>query len=366
MAQAQAAKVRRALAECGVQPGDRVLEIGCGWGALAEMRGARVRRARHRRDAVERAARVRARTPAASGPGRPRRVAAAGLPRDRRRARSTRSSRSRCSRPSAANTGPASSPPCATGSSPAAAPASRSITIRDDLFDRYVQLDRLHPAVHLPRRPAAQPAATSAPRQRKAGLEVVNELDFGADYAETLRRWRESFLAATASCAGSASTPASCASGSSTWRIAKRPSTTGNTDVMQFTLRRSDMNVQRRHALFAAATLLLQGGATGVAAARAEDAAVPTEVADALPGARLPGPGRVALLRPAHLRRAAVGPVRSRSAPTGPTCPSRWSCEYARDLTGSKIAERSLVEMKRQGAFDAARPHRAGCSCSSG
>ena len=28
----------------------------------------------------------------------------------------------------------------------------------------------------------------------QAGLRVVNELDFGLDYAETLRRWRESFL----------------------------------------------------------------------------------------------------------------------------------------------------------------------------
>jgi len=37
MAIAQKAKVRRALQEAGVQAGDRVLEIGCGWGALAEM-----------------------------------------------------------------------------------------------------------------------------------------------------------------------------------------------------------------------------------------------------------------------------------------------------------------------------------------
>jgi cyclopropane-fatty-acyl-phospholipid synthase len=37
MAQAQKAKVRRALSLAGVKSGDRVLEIGCGWGALAEM-----------------------------------------------------------------------------------------------------------------------------------------------------------------------------------------------------------------------------------------------------------------------------------------------------------------------------------------
>jgi cyclopropane-fatty-acyl-phospholipid synthase len=37
MRDAQLAKVRRALRMANVQPGDRVLEIGCGWGALAEM-----------------------------------------------------------------------------------------------------------------------------------------------------------------------------------------------------------------------------------------------------------------------------------------------------------------------------------------
>ena len=37
MVQAQHAKVRRALSMAGVQTGSSVLEVGCGWGALAEM-----------------------------------------------------------------------------------------------------------------------------------------------------------------------------------------------------------------------------------------------------------------------------------------------------------------------------------------
>jgi cyclopropane-fatty-acyl-phospholipid synthase len=37
LSQAQSAKVRRALQQVDLAPGSRVLEIGCGWGALAEM-----------------------------------------------------------------------------------------------------------------------------------------------------------------------------------------------------------------------------------------------------------------------------------------------------------------------------------------
>jgi cyclopropane-fatty-acyl-phospholipid synthase len=36
LAEAQSAKLRRAIAATGVQPGQRLLEIGCGWGAVAE------------------------------------------------------------------------------------------------------------------------------------------------------------------------------------------------------------------------------------------------------------------------------------------------------------------------------------------
>jgi len=70
----------------------------------------------------------------------------------------------------------------------------QSIVIDDQLFDRYIDStdfiqQYIFPGGCLPcprefRREAAA-----------AGLEVVDEFAFGADYAETLRRWRESFLA---------------------------------------------------------------------------------------------------------------------------------------------------------------------------
>ena len=71
----------------------------------------------------------------------------------------------------------------------------QSITIRDDLFERYVGStdfiqQYIFPGGLLPSASAFHAAATDA------GLAVVNELDFGLDYAETLRRWRAAFLGA--------------------------------------------------------------------------------------------------------------------------------------------------------------------------
>jgi cyclopropane-fatty-acyl-phospholipid synthase len=71
----------------------------------------------------------------------------------------------------------------------------QSITIRDDLFERYVGStdfiqQYIFPGGLLPSIPTFKAAATAA------GLEVVEELDFGLDYAETLRRWRAAFFSA--------------------------------------------------------------------------------------------------------------------------------------------------------------------------
>ena len=192
LVQAQGAKVRRALAECDVKPGDRVLEIGCGWGALAE---------------------AAARDFGASVTGvtlsseqlawGQRRLADAKLAGDLR----YQDYRDIADGPFDAIASiemfeavgreywPSFFETLKTQLKPGGKACIQSITIRDDLFDRYVKStdfiqQYIFPGGLLPSPVAFRAAAA------KAGLRVVGELDFGLDYAETLRRWRTSFLAA--------------------------------------------------------------------------------------------------------------------------------------------------------------------------
>jgi cyclopropane-fatty-acyl-phospholipid synthase len=76
---------------------------------------------------------------------------------------------------------------------PGARACIQTITIRDELFDRYVRgsdfiQQYVFPGGLLPSPSEFRKAAA------RAGLQVVNELAFGPDYAETLRRWRADFL----------------------------------------------------------------------------------------------------------------------------------------------------------------------------
>ncbi len=192
LATAQTAKIDRALAECRVGPGDRVLEIGCGWGALAE------------RAARDRGARVTGVTLSAEQLGWARqRLADAGLAGDLRFqdyrdvddgpfdaivsiemfeavGREYWTSFFETLRAQLKSGGRA---------------CIQTITIRDDLFERYRRStdfiqQYIFPGGLLPSAAAFREAAG------RAGLRVVAELTFGADYAETLKRWRERFLAA--------------------------------------------------------------------------------------------------------------------------------------------------------------------------
>jgi cyclopropane-fatty-acyl-phospholipid synthase len=70
----------------------------------------------------------------------------------------------------------------------------QTITIRDDLFERYRRStdfiqQYIFPGGMLPS------ASVFRAHARRAGFEVSHELAFGRDYAETLRRWRVQFLA---------------------------------------------------------------------------------------------------------------------------------------------------------------------------
>ncbi len=191
LVEAQQAKSRRAIAQCRVGAGDRVLEIGCGWGALAEIAGrefgavvtgvtlsneqlewARTRLAKAGVDADLRFQDYR---DIDDGPydaivsiemfeavGREYWRDFFELVRSRLR--------------------------------PGGKACIQTITIRDDLFDRYVRStdfiqQYIFPGGLLPSRREFRAAAASA------GLRVEGELDFGLDYATTLRHWRERFLA---------------------------------------------------------------------------------------------------------------------------------------------------------------------------
>jgi cyclopropane-fatty-acyl-phospholipid synthase len=192
LVQAQRAKVRRALAECDVKPGDRVLEIGCGWGALAEAAardfGATVTGVTL---SHEQLAWGQQRLADAQLPGELRYQDYRDIddgPFDAIASIEMFEAVGREYWPSFFETLNAQLKPGGKA-------CIQSITIRDDLFERYVKStdfiqQYIFPGGLLPSVGAFREAAA------KAGLKVVNELDFGLDYAETLKRWRASFLAA--------------------------------------------------------------------------------------------------------------------------------------------------------------------------
>ncbi|MGD9833932.1 MAG: class I SAM-dependent methyltransferase [Piscinibacter sp.] len=190
MPDAQHAKVRRALREAGVKPGDRVLEIGCGWGALAECAarefGARVTGVTLSREQLDW--------------GR-KRLADAGLAGELR----FQDYRDIADGPFDAIASiemfeavgreywPSYFATVYDQLKPGGKACIQSITIAEKYFERYVKStdfiqQYIFPGGLLPSPGAFREAAA------KAGLRVVNELDFGLDYAETLRRWRETFL----------------------------------------------------------------------------------------------------------------------------------------------------------------------------
>jgi cyclopropane-fatty-acyl-phospholipid synthase len=190
LAQAQARKLERVLERLAPRPGARVLEIGCGWGSFAE------------RAARDFGCRVTGLTlsPAQAAYARDR-LRAAGLGhRAAIELRDYRDERARYDHVVSIEMmeavgeryWPAYFGAIARALSPGGTALVQSITIADRLFERYRAGTDFIQQYVFPGGMLPSPARFRA-AARAAGLEVRGEHAFGADYAETLRRWRQAF-----------------------------------------------------------------------------------------------------------------------------------------------------------------------------
>ena len=191
MAQAQHAKVRRALRMVDAKPGDRILEIGCGWGALAEKAatefGASVTGVTL---STEQLAFARERMAALSG--------TSDLRLQDYREIDDGPYDAVCSIEMVEAVGreywPQYFQTVARMLKPGGRACIQSIVIDDALFERYVGSTDFIQQYIFPGGCLPCPREFRSQAQA-AGLQVVDELAFGPDYAETCRRWREQFVA---------------------------------------------------------------------------------------------------------------------------------------------------------------------------
>ena len=197
MQEAQNAKVRRALNMARVKPGDRVLEIGCGWGALAEMATTKFNASlvgvtlstEQLAWAQARMARVDASTKA---------DLRLQDYRDIGKTSSDEPFDAICSIEMVEAVGreywPEYFQTVARLLKPGGHACIQSIVIADDLFDRYVSSTDFIQQYIFPGGCLPCPLEFRA-QAAAAGFDVVDEFSFGQDYARTLRLWRDDFMA---------------------------------------------------------------------------------------------------------------------------------------------------------------------------
>ncbi len=192
MESAQHAKVRRALRMTDVKPGDRVLEIGCGWGALAEKAttefDAHVTGVTLSTEQLEFAnARMQ----------RIGREDRADLRLQDYRDINDAPFDAICSIEMVEAVGRAYWPTYFQTVSRLLKPGGKacvqSIVIDDEHFERYIKGTDFIQQYVFPGGCLPCPSEFRA-QAAKAGLEVVDEFAFGLDYARTLAIWRERFL----------------------------------------------------------------------------------------------------------------------------------------------------------------------------
>jgi cyclopropane-fatty-acyl-phospholipid synthase len=206
MKEAQNAKVRRALRMVQVKPGERVLEIGCGWGALAEMAttefGASLVGVTLSTEQLQwaQARMARAGVPAAGEPG-------AAVTHDLRlqdyrdigvNQPADQSFDAICSIEMIEAVGreywPTYFSTVARLLKPGGHACIQSIVIADELYERYIGSTDFIQQYIFPGGCLPSPTVFRA-QAKTAGLEVVDEFAFGPDYAQTLKLWRAAFLA---------------------------------------------------------------------------------------------------------------------------------------------------------------------------
>ncbi len=192
MVSAQWAKVHRALRSAQVKPGDRVLEIGCGWGALAEAAttrfGASVVGVTL---STEQLAWANARMTRLGTAAR------ADLRLQDYRDINDGPFDAICSIEMVEAVGreywPTYFQTVARLLKPGGRANIQSITIADEHFERYIRGTDFIQQYIFPGGCLPSPSAFRA-QAEAAGLVVEDAFAFGRDYAETLRQWRERFL----------------------------------------------------------------------------------------------------------------------------------------------------------------------------
>ncbi len=192
MEAAQHAKVRRALRMTDVKPGDRVLEIGCGWGALAE-------KATTEFDAHVTGVTLSTEQLAFANDRMQRvgRADRADLRLQDYRDITDAPFDAICSIEMVEAVGreywPTYFQTVSRLLKPGGKACVQSIVIDDEHFERYIKgIDFIQQYV-FPGGCLPCPSEFRA-QAAKAGLEVVDEFAFGLDYARTLAIWRERFL----------------------------------------------------------------------------------------------------------------------------------------------------------------------------